>query len=72
MQSIRFKVAGDSQAVAYERPDSRRTHVITRRSRYLADLHVRSVKLLANGSGKADELRRLAVVVERCNSALRN
>lgn len=64
MQSIPFKKAGDPQAVAYEkagfRADARDYQAA---AAILADLQVRSVKLLANGSGKADELRRLSVVV---------
>lgn len=64
MQSIPFKKAGDPQAVAYEkagfRADARDYQAA---AAILADLQVQSVKLLANGSGKADELRRLSVVV---------
>lgn len=64
MQSIPFKKAGDSQAVAYEKAgfkaDARDYNAA---ASILADLQVRSVKLLANGSGKADEMRRLSVVV---------
>lgn len=65
MQSIPFKVAGDPQAVAYEKAgfkaDARDYHAA---AGILGDLRVRSVKLLANGSGKVDELRRLSVTVE--------
>lgn len=64
MQSIPFKKAGDPQAAAYEkagfRADARDYQAA---AAILADLQVQSVKLLANGSGKADELRRLSVVV---------
>lgn len=64
MQSIPYKRAGDPQSVAYEKAgfkaDARDYHAA---AAILSDLSVRSVKLLANGSGKADELRGLSVVV---------
>ena len=64
MQSIPFKKAGSPQAEAYVkagfREDGRDYRVVRD---ILADLRVRSVVLLANGTGKADELRNEGVTV---------
>jgi GTP cyclohydrolase II len=64
MQSIPFKKAGDSQADAYVkagfRADARDYRAA---AEILSELKVRSIVLLANGGGKADELRRDSVNV---------
>ena len=64
MQSIPFKKAGDAQADAYVkagfRADARDYRAA---AEILSDLKVRSIVLLANGGGKADELRKDSVNV---------
>ena len=64
MQNIPFKRAGDPQAVAYEkagfRADARDYRAA---AEILADLKIRSIVLLANGSGKADDLKMDGITV---------
>ena len=57
MQSIPFKKAGDAQAEAYVKAGFRADARDYRAAAdILSDLKVKSIILLANGGGKADEL----------------
>lgn len=64
MQSIPFKRAGDPQADAYVKAgfkaDDRSYRAATE---ILADLNIKSIVLLANDAGKADDLRSAGIVV---------
>src|SRR5688572_22059957 len=64
MQSIPYKQAGDSQADAYVKAgfaaDGRSYRAA---AGILADLKVRSIVLLSNGTGKANALRNESIVV---------
>ena len=64
IQSIRYKRGGVPQAQAYEnagfRADDRDYRAA---AEILADLKIRSIVLLANGSGKSDDLKKDGIVV---------
>ena len=64
MQSIPYKRAGLPQAQAYEnagfRADDRDYRAA---AEILADLKIRSIVLFANGSGKADDLKKDGIIV---------
>ena len=64
MQSIPFKKAGDPQAVAYVKAGFKADDRSYRAAAdILNDLKVKSIVLLANGAGKADDLRKEAIIV---------
>ena len=64
MQSIPFKKAGDPQAVAYVKAGFKADDRSYRAAAdILNDLKVKSIVLLANGTGKADDLRKEAIIV---------
>jgi GTP cyclohydrolase II len=69
MQSIPFKLAGSSQAEAYEKAgfssDARSYRPV---AAILSDVDVKSIELLTGNSSKADELRELGVVVAKTTS----
>jgi GTP cyclohydrolase II len=69
MQSILFKRAGVPQAKAYEnagfRADDRDYRAA---AEILADLKIRSIVLLANGSGKSDDLKKDGITVTETRS----
>jgi GTP cyclohydrolase II len=69
MQSIPFKRAGVPQAKAYEnagfRADDRDYRAA---AEILADLKIRSIVLLANGSGKSDDLKKDGITVTETRS----
>jgi GTP cyclohydrolase II len=64
MQSIPYKRAGIPQAQAYENAGFR-AHARDYRAaaEILSDLKIRSIMLLANGSGKSDDLKKDGVIV---------
>ena len=64
IQSIPFKKAGDSQAAAYVKAGFKADDRSYRAAaEILNDLQVQSIMLLANGAGKADDLRRESIKV---------
>jgi GTP cyclohydrolase II len=64
MQSIPFKRAGDPQAVAYEKAGFRSEDRNYRAAaEILNDLKIRSIVLLANGTGKPDDLKKDGITV---------
>jgi GTP cyclohydrolase II len=66
IESTPFKLAGDPQAVAYQkagfRADARDYQSATQ---IIADLNIASIVLLANDESKADNLRRDGITVTR-------
>jgi GTP cyclohydrolase II len=64
MQSIPFKQAGDPQADAYVKAGFRADDRSYRAAaNILADLNIKSIVLLANDAGKADDLQKEGIVV---------